>query len=80
GDGKGDYRNCDGVWEHKEMIIGTERDSPTDWYWIIVKVQAGDENYLPTPFNTHSCIWVTGSADNIKISGKPTDNILNCHY
>ncbi|RIB20738.1 hypothetical protein C2G38_2034986 [Gigaspora rosea] len=75
GDEEGDYHFCDGGYD---MIIGTGRDLPTDWYWIIVKTQAGIDDYLTQPFNSHSCVCVSGTVRKLKFSGYPVDDIEKC--
>ncbi|RIB18426.1 hypothetical protein C2G38_2142141 [Gigaspora rosea] len=79
GDGRDHYHNCDGTAGYREMIIGTERDGPNDWYWIIVKTEAGIDDYLHKPFNSHSCVCVAGTVRDIKISGYPIDAISRCN-
>ncbi|CAG8811740.1 18144_t:CDS:1, partial [Gigaspora rosea] len=79
GDGKGHYHGCSGsIVESPYMIIGTGRNSPTDWYWIIVKTEGGIKAYKPEPFNSHSCVCVSGTVRDVKISGYPIDTIDNC--
>ncbi|RIB29469.1 hypothetical protein C2G38_2238866 [Gigaspora rosea] len=77
GDGHRDYHDCsDSGWD----IIGTGRDGPNDWYWIIVKTATvtGTDDYYHDGFVNHTCVCVLGNTWHIHIKAHIIDNVDNC--
>ncbi|CAG8626975.1 10807_t:CDS:2 [Gigaspora margarita] len=73
GDSK--YDDC----TSRNFVIGTGKDGPNDWYYIIVKTLAGHDDYYPQGFINHTCVCVTGDVRNFKIKAHIIDNIDKCY-
>ncbi|CAG8608319.1 4249_t:CDS:2 [Gigaspora rosea] len=62
------------------FVIGTGRDGPSDWYWIIVKTATitGIVDYYHEGFVNHTCVCVKGNTWHINIKAHIIDNIDKC--
>ncbi|RIB29493.1 hypothetical protein C2G38_2155303 [Gigaspora rosea] len=72
------FHECDD--DSGDIVIGTGRDGPDDWYWIIAKTAtiSGTDDYYHEGFVNHTCVCVQGNTWHIHIKAHIIDNIDNC--